>query len=137
MRDEFESKIGTLQSKMAGLGFPDCTFATNPNLVYAYAEERSYGQNNLGACIYKYFEAFVDRLADYVKKGQDTESIETLKKVAPKNVVNLIPDDEGKNNYNGIQIRHDQIWLSFNHSCLGTNISQVGDKMSEAIDAGM
>lgn len=136
MRDEFENKLPDLKARMAKLGFPDFEFVANPNLVFVYAEPDSYGHHSLGRCIHEYFDSFISRLSDYVKQGKDTESVEALKKVANKNVVNLVPDDEDKYSYCGIQIHDGQIWLYFNQAKLAYNIYDAAEKIGPAIDAG-
>lgn len=136
MRDGLENKIPELQKRMEKLGFPDYSFVANANLIYAYAEEKSYGHNSIGACIHDYFDNFIRRVSDFVKEGKDTESVEALKKVAPKNVMNLVPEDSDKFSYCGVEIYDGQIWIKFNHAKLAYNISDAGEKLSQAIDVG-
>ncbi|KAF8527569.1 hypothetical protein BU17DRAFT_61699 [Hysterangium stoloniferum] len=137
VRDEFENKVPALKQAMEKLGFPDYAFVVNPNQIYAYAPEDSYGRNSTGACIHDYFENFISRLSDFTDKGKDTEAVNALQKVAPKNVVSLVPDDDDRFSYCGLDIKEGQVWLYFNADKLGYNIYDAAARISEAIDVAI
>jgi hypothetical protein len=55
VRDEFEGKREDLEGRLSKLlGGETWNIDVNPNLVYAYAEEGSYGHSSLGSCIARY-----------------------------------------------------------------------------------
>jgi hypothetical protein len=52
VRDGWEAKKGDLEAQMLTLLGVPWKFEVNPNAIYPYAEENSYGHNSLGDCIY-------------------------------------------------------------------------------------
>jgi hypothetical protein len=52
VRDEFEANRGDLEEKLSKkLGGEAWKIEVQPNLLYAYAPEGSYGHSSLGSCI--------------------------------------------------------------------------------------
>jgi hypothetical protein len=52
VRDEFEAHRADLEEKLSKqLGGETWKIDVNPNLLYAYATEGSYGNTSLGSCI--------------------------------------------------------------------------------------
>ena len=54
VRDEWEAKKAGVEEEVSTLFGTPWTFDINPNAIYPYAEENSYGSNSLGACIMRY-----------------------------------------------------------------------------------
>jgi hypothetical protein len=52
VRDEWENKKAEKEEEVSKLLGVPWTFDINPNAIFPYAEEGSYGHNSLGACIY-------------------------------------------------------------------------------------
>lgn len=53
VRDEWENKKAGYESQLTDLLSTAWTIDINPNAIYPYAEENSYGKNSLGDCIAK------------------------------------------------------------------------------------
>lgn len=54
VRDEFENKRDELEAQLSKiLGGEQWKVEVNQNLIFAYADEGSYGYSNLGGCIFR------------------------------------------------------------------------------------
>jgi hypothetical protein len=104
----------------------------NPNLIYVYAEENSYGRTSLGDCISAYIKGAIYRLK-YFLESHGAEGVAEINELASAHVLTLVPDAEKKNSYGGVEIKDGQLRILFTEDKLGTNI----DNCLEYLEKGL
>jgi hypothetical protein len=110
------------------------TSISNPNLIFAYAEDGSYGHGSLGACIAAYIKGAIWRLNYFLEsQSHGAEGIAEINELASTHVLTLLPDVEKKNNYGGVEIKDGQLRILFAEDKLGTNV----DNCLEDLEKGL
>jgi hypothetical protein len=133
VRDEFEAKRADLEGQVTKLlGGEAWKIEVDPNLVYAYAEEDSYGRNSLGDCISAYINGAIYRLK-YFLESHGAEGAAEINELVPARVLTLVPDVEKKNTYGGVEIKDGQLRILFAEGKLGTNV----DNCFEYLETGL
>jgi len=130
VRDGWEGKRADLEAQLLEqLGVP-WTFDVNPLAIYPYAEEGSYGNQSLGDCIFAYFDGFTYGLKYFLQYHGDAGKDE-LNTVCPEHTITLVPST--KIDYCGTEVADGQLQLLFHPNNLGTNISNVAEKLAKTL----
>jgi hypothetical protein len=110
------------------------TTGSNPNLVFAYAEDGSYGHGSLGDCISAYIKGAIWRLKYFLEsQSHGAEGAAEINELASAHVLTLLPDNEKKVSYGGVEIKGGQLRILFAEDKLGTNI----DNCLEDLEKGL
>ncbi|KAI0197016.1 hypothetical protein F4808DRAFT_299435 [Astrocystis sublimbata] len=127
LRDEWEAKKGDLETKLSTILGVGWTIEVVPNQIYAYAESSSYAQQNLGACLYEYFDGAIRRLQEYEQKFEE-DGVNEINTIAHTHVMTLDVDEHKRFSYCGADVNDGQLRLLFAPECLGSNISYCLDR---------
>ncbi|PVH78322.1 hypothetical protein DL98DRAFT_550165 [Cadophora sp. DSE1049] len=130
VRDGWEGKKADLEAKLLEQLGVAWTFDANPLAIYPYAEEGSYGHHSLGDCIFAYFDGFIYGLNYFLQYHGDAGKDE-LNTVCQTHTITLLPST--KFNYCGTEVADGQLRLLFHPNNLGTNISNVAEKLAETL----
>ncbi|KAK2744944.1 hypothetical protein FQN57_004074 [Myotisia sp. PD_48] len=128
-QEEFEEKISDLLQER-------WTINIDPNLLYAYGdEENPYTRGKIGGVTYRYFDAFVQNLEDFIKDTED-HGREELNSSCSNHEVALAPqDDDSDFKYGGLEIKDGQLRMVFNENKFGFGISETSRYFEDAIKA--
>ncbi|KIW02699.1 uncharacterized protein PV09_06137 [Verruconis gallopava] len=136
VRDEFEADREDLESQISKLlGGQQWKIEVNPNLIYAYAEEGSYGHQSLGDCMKAYIDGAIYRLK-YFLESQDhgEEGVAEINKLASTHTITIYPDLEKKNSYCGVDIKGGVLRILFREGNLGTNVDNALEHLENALN---
>ncbi|KAF2807625.1 uncharacterized protein BDZ99DRAFT_464554 [Mytilinidion resinicola] len=124
LRDNFESKKEGLEKQLTDILGETWKIDINPNAIWAYAEDDSYGKDNLGACLHSYIADTIWNLKYFLEKHGDLGKTE-LNTVATAHTLTLALDTTGSVSYASCDIHDGTLRLLFQEGNLGTNISQT------------
>jgi hypothetical protein len=68
VRDEYETKRADFEEQISKLLGTAWKVNINPNAIWVYAEERSYGRDSLGACLASYVPYLITSLFLFLYK---------------------------------------------------------------------
>ncbi|KAF2427367.1 hypothetical protein EJ08DRAFT_671672 [Tothia fuscella] len=136
LRDSFTAKKEELEGQLSTLlGGEAWTIDVNPNLLFAYAPEGSYGYSSLGDCIKDYVEGAIYQMKyNFESRGHGEEGIAELNSLASKHVLTIYPDLEGKFSYCGVDIKDGELRILFTEGNLGSNINYALSELPKAIN---
>lgn len=104
------------------LGGEKWTIDVNPNLLYAYAEENSYGHQSMGDCITAYIDGAIYQLKYFLEsRGHGEEGVAEINSLVSTHTLTLYPDVEKKNSYCGVDIKDGVLRILFTEGNLGTS----------------
>ncbi|KAI0445183.1 hypothetical protein F4803DRAFT_508803 [Xylaria telfairii] len=127
LRDDWDAKKGGIESKLSEILGVAWTINVNPNQIYAYSDSSAYAKENLGACLYEYFDDASRRLREFEEKyGED--GLNELNTIAHAHVLTLDVDENKRFTYCGADVVDGQLRLVFAPDRLGTNISSCLDR---------
>ncbi|KAF2495274.1 hypothetical protein BU16DRAFT_550109 [Lophium mytilinum] len=122
VRDKFESKKEGLEKQLSDILGETWKIDINPNAIYVYAEDNSYGKDNLGGCLHSYVADTIWNLKYFLEKHGDLGKTE-LNTVATAHTLTLAFDESGTVRYASCDIHDGTLRLLFQENNLGTNIS--------------
>ncbi|KAJ6041621.1 hypothetical protein N7460_007011 [Penicillium canescens] len=130
VRDGWENRKVDLEAQLLTLLGVAWTFEVNPLAIFPYAEERSYGYDSLGDCIFAYCDNFIGNLRSFLEKHGDSGKIE-LNRVCPTHVVTLVASTKFR--YCGTAVTDGRLSLLFHPEKLGTNINDLAQNLIETL----
>jgi hypothetical protein len=132
VRDNFESKIPTLQSRLTtALDVENYTLDPNISLFYTQAHAKNYG-DRIGRFALNYFEAGVTAVERLTNGGKDLEAAATFKKLVSKNIIRLA--SSGKVQYAGTTFKDGMMEIVYNPEWIGVNSKAAGDELVKEMD---
>ncbi|KAI8948149.1 hypothetical protein F4801DRAFT_558059 [Xylaria longipes] len=127
VRDDWDAKKEGIEAKLSEILGVAWTIDVNPNQIYAYADSSAYAKENLGSCIYEYFNGTIRRLEEFVEKyGED--GVNELNTIAHAHVMTLDVDEQNRFSSCGADVSEGQLRLVFAPDRLGSNISSCLDR---------
>ncbi|KAI1264389.1 hypothetical protein F5Y18DRAFT_390332 [Xylariaceae sp. FL1019] len=123
VRDDWDAKKEDVEKRLSEMLETPWTISVNPNQVFAYAKT-DYPKQNLGKCIYEYFDGSLRRVQEYIDKYGE-EGVKELNTIAHAHVMTLDVDDHKRFSYSGADIQEGQLRLLFSPNGLGSNISSA------------
>ncbi|RMZ86778.1 hypothetical protein DV736_g5994, partial [Chaetothyriales sp. CBS 134916] len=102
LRDKWETKKPGFEQELSDLLGEPWTITTNPNLIYANAEDPEY-QNRIGEVITWYINRLVDNVRQFVGKFGDDGKAD-LNSTVTQHVVDLGPQDSTSFTYGGLVV---------------------------------
>lgn len=133
MRDEYEAKIDDLKERLQKALHEDYNLSVDPLAFFPYTEAENR-QNQLGYCIYTYFDNAITALERLTDNGKDTESSALINKYVEKKTLVIVP--EVIFNYCGMDIKDGEIRVIFHPEKLLYNVSDVGSRFASKLDVG-
>ncbi|KAI0397975.1 hypothetical protein F5Y17DRAFT_256931 [Xylariaceae sp. FL0594] len=125
VRDSWDVKKAGVEKKISDILGVEWTIDVNPNQIFAYAKpDNAYVQQNLGSCLYEYFDDASRRLEDY-ENAYKQEGIDEINTICHAHVMTLDVDEEGRFSYCGADVKDGKLRLVFNPERLGANISDA------------
>jgi hypothetical protein len=108
------------------------TTISNPNLIFAYAPDGSYGHNSLGGCISGYIKGAIWRLNYFLEsQSHGAEGVAEINELASSHTLTLLPDVEKRNKYGGVEVKDGELRILFAEDQLGTNIDNCLEELEE------
>ncbi|KAJ3344102.1 hypothetical protein HDU93_003265 [Gonapodya sp. JEL0774] len=129
VRDGFESKKEQLEAKITELLGQKWTIEINPNAIFPYSVEGSYGRDSLGECLTAYVEATVATIEQFVKDYADLGGKDEMNDSCSKHSLTMDVDSTGKVSYCGCDIHDGRLRILFADGQLGVNIANVAEKL--------
>ncbi|ORY19164.1 hypothetical protein BCR34DRAFT_552658 [Clohesyomyces aquaticus] len=135
VRDGFESKRSEFEKELSNLLGVEWKIEINPNAIWVYAEEDSYGKNSLGDCIAGYISGALWCLKYFLNdSGHGQEGKDEINKVCSKHILTMEMDQEGKVRYCGCDVHDGSLRILFEEKCVGTNIDYALKELEDALN---
>lgn len=134
VRDEYETKRADFEEQISKLLGTAWKVNINPNAIWVYAEERSYGRDSLGACLASYVSDAIYNLKYFLEKHGD-QGKDEINTVCSAHTLTLAFDESGKIRYCGCDVHDGNLRMLFQENNLGTNISHALQELEDALSA--
>ncbi|OCK83715.1 hypothetical protein K432DRAFT_290480 [Lepidopterella palustris CBS 459.81] len=132
VRDEYESKRADYEEQITTLMGTAWKIDINPNAIWIYAEDNSYGKNSLGECLSSYVKDAIYSLKYFLEK-HGVAGKDEVNAACPKHTLTLEFDESGKISYCGCDVHDGNLRILFQENNLGTNISYALQDLDKAI----